>query len=240
MRKKTNEEFISESIAVHGDTYDYTSTVYLKATSKVTIKCKVHGEFIQSPRDHIKGSGCPKCIGRGLSTGEWIDRFKSVHGDKFDYNKFTYTSPFKKEQIICKVHGVFMQNTHNHSQGQQCPKCSISEAWIGNCYYNVTNANRHKDDWVKIPCKLYVVRMSSLTEDFYKIGITNQELTRRFREHDTEYTVEEIHVVNTNRYNAILLEAELHNTHSELKYTPDNKFGGHTECFTHYKGLNNE
>lgn len=60
-RRKTNEEFINESVLVHGNKYDYSKVDYVSNRTKVCIICPIHGEFYQSPIVHIHGCGCPKC-----------------------------------------------------------------------------------------------------------------------------------------------------------------------------------
>lgn len=53
--------FVNNSIAVHGNIYDYSKTFYKTAKDKVIITCKKHGDFLQSPIGHISGRGCTKC-----------------------------------------------------------------------------------------------------------------------------------------------------------------------------------
>lgn len=57
----TQEEFISKSIGIHGNRYDYTNTEYLGSRVPVTITCKEHGDFDQVAYYHLAGNGCPKC-----------------------------------------------------------------------------------------------------------------------------------------------------------------------------------
>lgn len=236
MRKLDTLEFISRAEAKHGKLYDYSNTVYVNAVTKVDIGCVLHGIFSTNPANHISKSagtcGCPKCTGRGLSTDEWVQRFNLVHNNKFDYSKFNYTTSFKKEIIICPVHGEFMQNTHNHSQGQQCPICSNESAWINNSYYNKVTAERNKKDWLKIPCKLYIIGLKGNDETFFKVGITSQDIYRRFRAHDLPYEIEVLKIVTTNRYNAVLTEVHIREVNEAFKYIPSIKFKGHTECYT--------
>lgn len=241
MKKLTTAQYLQKAKEKHGDTYDYTKTVYVNSTSKVTITCPIHGDWEANARNHISNTagkcGCPKCSGKGLSTQEWVEKFKTVHGDKFDYSKFKYISIYEKSTIICPTHGEFSQNPHNHSQGQQCPECSKKEAWVGNSYYNVINAEKHKTEWLNLPCNIYVIKMESAEEVFYKIGITSQEITRRFREYDVPYKIEQLHYIKSNRYDAIILENRLHNLHKDVKYSPKYHFKGHTECFSVFKGF---
>ena len=59
--KKTNNEIINDFLSVHGKKYDYSKVEYTNAYTKVCIICPKHGEFWQTPHDHLKGVGCPKC-----------------------------------------------------------------------------------------------------------------------------------------------------------------------------------
>lgn len=62
-RKKQDaaNTFITKAIEVHGKLYDYSLVVYTGSTNKVSIICKVHGEFLQAPNKHKAGRGCPIC-----------------------------------------------------------------------------------------------------------------------------------------------------------------------------------
>ena len=54
-------EFIKKARLVHGNKYDYSKVVYRGAHVKVCIICPIHGEFWQTPNDHLNGKGCKKC-----------------------------------------------------------------------------------------------------------------------------------------------------------------------------------
>lgn len=73
-RAKTTEQFIAESIKVHGNLYDYSKVNYYNAHSKVTIICPEHGEFTVEACSHLKGTKCIACFeatlkGKGV---RWI------------------------------------------------------------------------------------------------------------------------------------------------------------------------
>jgi hypothetical protein len=59
--KKTKEQFIENSIKIHGNKYDYSKVEYVSNKHKVCVTCPLHGEFMQTPNDHIGGHGCRKC-----------------------------------------------------------------------------------------------------------------------------------------------------------------------------------
>lgn len=60
-KKKTLDKFISDAIAKHGNKYDYSKVEYINGTTEVTIICPVHGETRNTPRKHLKNSGCNQC-----------------------------------------------------------------------------------------------------------------------------------------------------------------------------------
>lgn len=124
----TREQFIEKASCRHGDKYDYSQVEYVNSTTDVLIICPKHGEFWQKPVAHLRGSDCPLCSNekRGkkrISNEELIDRFKSVHGDKYDYSSVEYLNANTKVTIICRQHGEFRQLPFAHLSGQECPKC---------------------------------------------------------------------------------------------------------------------
>lgn len=81
VQKKTKEDFIKDSILIHGSLYDYSLVEYKNAFEKVKIICRKHGPFIQVPSLHLCGSGCPTCR---ESTGEkFIAKFLQENNINF-------------------------------------------------------------------------------------------------------------------------------------------------------------
>lgn len=64
------DEFVGRAREVHGEAYDYFRESYTNLTSPCIIVCKKHGEFIQTPKDHVDGHRCKKCVNCGSSTGQ--------------------------------------------------------------------------------------------------------------------------------------------------------------------------
>ena len=57
-----NDIFKQRAIMVHGNKYDYSKIEYKNLTEKVRIICPEHGEFWQTPTNHLYNKqGCPKC-----------------------------------------------------------------------------------------------------------------------------------------------------------------------------------
>ena len=120
MRKLSTKEFIEKARKVHGDKYDYSKVEYVNSQTKVCIICPEHGEFWQTPNVHLGQKGCPKCANNiKLSTKEFIEKARKVHGDKYDYSKVVYKGMHTKVCIICPEHGEFWQKPMLHIN-QKC------------------------------------------------------------------------------------------------------------------------
>jgi hypothetical protein len=130
-KRLTTEEFITKAKSVHGDRYDYSKSVYINAQTKVTIVCPTHGDFDQTPSNHVYGGyGCKKCSGERLGVKfsrtleDFINDARSVHGDKYDYSESIYVNRKTKLTIKCPKHGGFPQRPGDHLRGDGCPTCS--------------------------------------------------------------------------------------------------------------------
>ena len=122
---KTNL-FISKAIKIHGDKYEYSKVNYVNAKTKVSIICKTHGEFTQTPSNHLNRYNCQKCANNFKGNTEtFIEKAKQIHGDRYDYSKVNYVNADTPVLIICKEHGEFTQIPDFHINRKcGCPKCS--------------------------------------------------------------------------------------------------------------------
>jgi very-short-patch-repair endonuclease len=118
--------FISKAIKIHGDRYDYSNANYINAKTKINIICKIHGEFEQTPSNHLSKYNCQKCAKNfKLDTLGFIKKAKEVHKALYDYSKVEYINADTKIIIICKIHGEFTQIPDFHINRKcGCPKCS--------------------------------------------------------------------------------------------------------------------
>ena len=160
-------EFIQKSISIHGNKFDYSKVQYIGSHTKVCIICPEHGEFYQSPTNHLSGNGCAKCAAqysRGkyrLSTVEtFLAQAKEIHGDKYEYSKVEWKNTYTSITIICPIHGEFEQTVQSHLRGQGCPTCAK------------TGFDKTK------PAILYYLSINN--GEAYKIGITNKSVKDRF------------------------------------------------------------
>lgn len=122
--KKTQEKFIKQCNIKHNHKYDYLLVNYINNGTKVKIICPIHGEFEQTPKNHLKGQGCPMCVGKNYNTKTFIKESKKIHNNKYDYKKTIFINKRKKVKIICPIHGEFEQISYLHLKNHGCPKCA--------------------------------------------------------------------------------------------------------------------
>jgi len=123
----STEDFINAAQKTHGKTFTYDKSCYVTMTTKIIITCSLHGDFEQTPSNHITHSqGCPICGGRALSnTEDFIAKAIAKHGDKYGYLHVNYVNNTTFVLITCKVHGLFEQTPANHLWGSNCRKCKL-------------------------------------------------------------------------------------------------------------------
>ena len=121
------EDFIKKGNEKHHDKYNYSKVNYVNTHTKVCIICLKHGEFWQTPNNHLRGKGCTKCGGTCVLTKEeFIKKACETHGNKYDYSKVDYVNNRTKVCIICPEHGNFWQIPSSHLRDVGCPKCNLS------------------------------------------------------------------------------------------------------------------
>ena len=105
-----------------------------------------------------------------LTSQEFIDRARAVHGDRYGYAFSVYQGSHVKLMINCSEHGIFEQLPNNHLKGNGCPSCAdeskahTNESFIekarkvhGDNYDYSKVVYRHSHIKVKIICKIHGV-----------------------------------------------------------------------------------
>lgn len=59
--EELKSDFVSRSHEVHGQTYSYSKFNFVNFATKGTVFCSVHGDFKQTPSNHLLGHKCPSC-----------------------------------------------------------------------------------------------------------------------------------------------------------------------------------
>lgn len=123
MKKLTKEEFIKGCIEKHGDRYDYSLVDYINISSKITLVCKEHGEFIQIAKNHKDGQGCPICSGRIiLDKSKYLEKFNT---NKYDYSLIEEGILTNDQQLKIKDMDnglVYIQSLKHHKSGKKPTK----------------------------------------------------------------------------------------------------------------------
>lgn len=125
----TQQEFLNKSVSIHGCNYSYERSAYTKNNEEVEILCYKHGVFKQQPAVHWMGCGCPKCGGESIGEAtkkpqsQWEEECHVVHENKYDYSNVKYVKAIEKVEIICPIHGSFLQTPIAHLVGRGCRQC---------------------------------------------------------------------------------------------------------------------
>ncbi len=184
--RKTTEQFIEQANQKHNFKFDYSKTIYTGIKNKITIICKLHGEFEQLADKHLnetKGQGgCPECrYDTVRKDNEFIDRANKIHNFKYDYSKVVYKRTDKKVIIICPLHNEFLQTPNTHLTGSGCPECGkltkIEKLKQNENSFSKSGFKSLAKDKI---CTFYLIKCWNETEQFYKIGITTTSTKQRF------------------------------------------------------------
>lgn len=230
IRAKGVDFYVNLAKQIHGDRYDYSKVKFNSCREKSEIVCKEHGSFHQTMDNHTHGGkGCPQCGSRSagdkqsLSKQDWLERFKSIHGDEFSYpNDFDTTNHNCYIDVVCRVHGKFKQSLASHARGTKCPECQ--RAFMGGFYRKGTTANEVNN--------LYLISFSYNGRLIYKVGVT-KDFYKRFKLLNSEIGVDPVLLYSHKDTTSRCLEVE-RRIKSDFKYSRalfDVKFGGYTECY---------
>jgi len=149
--QNNTSKFIEKSIKIHANKFHYSKVEYVGSHTKVCIICPEHGEFYQSPTNHLSGNGCPKCASqykrgkyRLTAFATFLTQAKEIHGDKYDYSKVEWKNTYSKITIICPIHGEFTQIPQNHIRLKfGCRKCGREIAKSKVNKYNINYFLKH-------------------------------------------------------------------------------------------------
>lgn len=123
----TTKDFVNKATKKFNDMYDYSLVDYKGTHKHVIIICPKHGQFEQTPRQHLRGKtgGCRKCAGLFKTTDEFVRECKRTHGNEYNYDKVVYINAKTFVVIVCPKHGQFHQRPYIHASGSGCPKCCL-------------------------------------------------------------------------------------------------------------------
>lgn len=177
--RRSLDYHLSKCTEIHKNKYNYSKVINDfkgRQTDLVTIICPIHGEFKQHLHHHIEGKGCKIC---GLETlrkcfqktvSYYVERFRKVHGDYYDYSLYTqHINSKQKIKIKCPKHGIFKQDIISHASGSGCNLCGYKKRQIKRTSdrdaiikrFNIVHDNRYNYDFynekVNQLSKIYIV-----------------------------------------------------------------------------------
>ena len=82
-----------------------------------------------------------------LTTEEFINKAKIIHGDKYNYPLVEYKNNYAKVKIICKEHGIFEQVPNHHLRNHGCPKCKKNRLTTEEFISKAKNIHGEKYDY---------------------------------------------------------------------------------------------
>lgn len=218
----------------HNPNIELLSTKYISSESKLHCKCKIDNCEWYISWDNLKtGQGCPECKKNKLisinknALNDIKNRLKIINND-LDIIDNEYIDCKTKMNIKCNKGHIFKRNWICLMQNSNCPECSKVNYHGG---YNITIAERNKKKWLNRNAIVYIVNIFDNTENFYKIGITNRSVKDRLKNH-IPYNYKILYEINTNMYDAVYIENELHYDNNNFKYIPLKIFDGKTECYS--------
>jgi len=155
---------------------------------------------------------------RRLTTEEFIEKAKKVHGDFFNYRYVYYINNKIKVKILCPLHGETLQSPENHLRFG-CYSCRLK---------NQLGTKKDK------PSNLYYISFEYDGNTYYKLGITNLDVAKRYK----NQKFQNFKIIYERRFDtgdeAIDIEQFILNTYSEYRGAlPKEIYGdGYSEVFS--------
>ena len=120
--------FKEKIVLVHGAKYKYDFKTFKSFSTPLKIICDIHGEFHQTPTNHLRGNNCPECAyitrsqANRISNEDFLEKANTIHHSFFIY-KSEYVNSDTVLEIECPNHGTFYQKARNHLSGRGCRQC---------------------------------------------------------------------------------------------------------------------
>lgn len=133
-RKKREKAFIEKAMKVQHGKYSYDHFVFVNTHTKGLITCPIHGDFLQTPKNHLQGQGCPIC-GKEYAQqwsknnySHFLKRAEEKFGKNFSYPNIEkeYENNHSKITIKCNTCGhIFTKRAGDHlnSPNGGCSVC---------------------------------------------------------------------------------------------------------------------
>lgn len=155
--KLTIEEFIMRSDIIHNFKYNYSLFIYINNRTVGSIICDTHGQFKQTPKEHLRGKGCRKCANDKKSSK--LNITKDELQNLFDKyltieeisNKINRSYNFIRRH--CDKYGIQINRIHKLTREQWVVRCVVIHGLKYNYDEFVFNGLREKSTIICNACK---------------------------------------------------------------------------------------
>lgn len=153
--KQTQAQFIEKAIKIHGNRFDYSKVEYINALIKVSIICKNHGEFLQTPGNHVRWNGCQECGITKKYTNEQLDKVLENRTIKRIDNYINSWTKIKFKCIECNL--IWLCKPNSIILGSGCPICNdtkLSNEDIDEYLLKNNIKIKRLDNYINARCKI--------------------------------------------------------------------------------------
>jgi hypothetical protein len=212
-----NTDVLESNIIVSCPTHGVTNLKY-GASSRVKYPCKRCGIEIRTHK--LK-----------YTDAQYIELVTIAHN-----NRYTYIHLNDEICAVCDLHGQFLLSGNrkaNHlNKLSGCPACArATRSDLGIGGFNKRQFDHHPE-LKDLNSSLYIIKCSSDTEQFIKIGITTRTIEDRFKYKSfIKYQYDIIGCIDGKLIDMFNLEQSCKKSLNSNRYRPTIKFPGYTECF---------
>ena len=161
------KDFIEKSSIIHNNYYLYNETIYDKVNNKVIITCPKHGNFEQTPNNHLSGHGCSKCK---LKTQNKLYRLLKLYIDDLLWEYSPKWLINQRFDMYSPKYNIAIE--YNGKQHYECIN------YFDNDFNYIQKLDRVKQIKCKENnCELYTIKYDYVNEDIeYLIKILKNKL----------------------------------------------------------------
>jgi hypothetical protein len=119
----TNKEFLAKLNLLHNGNLNFSVLSEYKTDSTILLVEDKYGQYNMKGKSLLLGYK-PTIKAALNRTDNAVQRFRKVHGDRYDYSEFIYDKAQEKAIVICRKHGKFYMSPDCHIRGAGCKKCA--------------------------------------------------------------------------------------------------------------------
>lgn len=214
------EHFVSEANKTHKNKYEYPGE-YIDNKTLINIYCPVvnkksnlpHGNFLQNPKDHKRGSGCIKCTNESISS-KALDSLQSVLNDlgyplgenciaEHTFTEMTYINQLKIDRYLPNENIAIEMDGGYHFK--------FPENWGGKTKLDEIHKRDITKDIFCVQNKINLIRIP------HTVNVTQEMLTEiiNFCEDGKQ-----LYITYKHYYDEVSKVADLKNVHISLVESP--------------------